>query len=60
MDLWDHLEWRAHALRQEFDCDDSCSLLASDRLCLGDDAGRLIGQQKPAAGRHRLQWLERP
>ena len=36
------IAWRAHALRQEvdsFDGNDSCSLLASDRLFLGDDTG---------------------
>ena len=39
---WDLLERRAHAPRHEvdsFDGDNSCSLMASDRLFLGDDVG---------------------
>ena len=48
-DCWNHLEWRAHALCQEvdsFNSDDSCSLLASDRLFLGHDAGTVPHRER--------------
>ena len=70
-DRWDHLERRAHALRQEVDSsdgDDCCSLLASDRLFLRDDAGTVHHREQgyqydrpseAAAGLHRPQGIER-
>ena len=48
-DHWDHLERSAHALRQEVDSfngNNSCSMLACDRLFLGDDAGTVHHRER--------------